>query len=166
MQDGRVLLDADRDILKIAVVERYRGTGNISKGFLKGRRLKRGAIASSYSHDHHNIAVFGTNEGDMAVAVNKIADIHGGIVIVQDGKTLGLIELPICGFISEEPVEVVTKKLERLDSVLKGLGCQPNIQVVATTNTLLNVGEIGISDRGLFDVQNYRPMELIVKEDE
>jgi len=164
VEDSKILPDIDKDIVKIAVVERHRATGNIGKGFLIGRGLKRGAIASSYSHDHHNIAVFGTNNEDMAKAVNKLIDIDGGIVIVENGKVLGLIELPIGGMISDEPFEIVIKKLENLEAIVRKLGCKLDLQWLVTINTFLNVGDLGLSDKGLFDIQAYKPVDLIVKE--
>ncbi|MCJ7720224.1 MAG: adenine deaminase, partial [Candidatus Hadarchaeum sp.] len=102
-RDGAVLPDAKRDIAKVAVVERHRATGNIGLGFVRGFGIRRGAIASSVGHDAHNITVIGVSDEDMATAVNTIASIGGGQVVVNRGKILARVGLPIAGLMSDEP---------------------------------------------------------------
>jgi len=110
-------IDLQKDILKIAVVERHKGTGHIGIGFLQGYGLKKGAIATSIAHDSHNIIVVGTNERDMAYAVNKIVENQGGIVVVGDSQdetnaVAGEVILEIAGLMSREPVTIINEKLE------------------------------------------------------
>jgi len=170
VEDGKILPDVDRDIVKQGTVERHIATGNINCGFIKDTGVKKGAIASSYSHDAHNICVIGTNSEDMAAAVNKVIDIEGGIVIAENGKILGLIKLPICGFISDEPAEVAIKKFEELDRIVRQIGWtfQPWTLDLSTSvavgRAFLNIGVSGQSDKCLFDIQAYKPVDPIVKE--
>jgi adenine deaminase len=151
---GAVLLDAKRDIAKVAVVERHRATGNIGLGFVRGFGIRRGAIASSVGHDAHNITVVGVNDEDMATAVNTIASIGGGQVVVSRGEILARIGLPIAGLMSDEPVEVVSAQLEKLHLAAKRLGIKirsPFMQMAFLP--LAVIPELRITDKGLVDVE-------------
>lgn len=118
-----VLSDVRKDILKIALIERNKATGNIGRGFVSGFGLKRGSIASSVAHDHHNVVV-GTNDEDMVYAVNKLAEVGGGLVNVVDGAVVSLVELSSAGLMSEEPAGVVAAKLEEFNYSIGNLSCQ------------------------------------------
>ncbi|MGN1097256.1 MAG: adenine deaminase, partial [Christensenellales bacterium] len=106
-------IDVGKDILKIAVVERHKNTGHIGIGYIQGYGLKSGAVATSISHDSHNIIVVGANEKDMAFAVNEVVKCHGGIVVADKGKVLEKLELPIAGIMSDEPLKTINEKLEK-----------------------------------------------------
>jgi len=151
---GAVLLDAKRDIAKVAVVERHHATGNIGLGFVRGFGIRRGAIASSVGHDAHNITVVGVNDEDMATAVNTIASIGGGQVVVSRDEILARIGLPIAGLMSDEPVEVVSAQLEKLHLAAKRLGIKirsPFMQMAFLP--LAVIPELRITDKGLVDVE-------------
>ena len=105
-------IDVENDILKIACIERHKGTNHIGVGYVKGYSLKSGAVATSVAHDSHNIITVGCNDDDIAVAVNAIKDSKGGIAVVQNGKIKALLELPIAGLMSDEPLTTVNEKLE------------------------------------------------------
>ena len=105
-------IDVENDILKIACIERHKGTNHIGVGYVKGYSLKSGAVATSVAHDSHNIITVGCNDDDIAVAVNAIKDSKGGIVVVENGKIKALLELPIAGLMSDEPLTTVNEKLE------------------------------------------------------
>lgn len=109
-------IDVENDILKIACIERHKGTNHIGVGYVKGYSLKSGAVATSVAHDSHNIISVGCNDGDIAVAVNAIKDSKGGIAVVENGKIKALLELPIAGLMSDEPLTTVNKKLENAKS--------------------------------------------------
>jgi len=151
---GAVLLDAKRDIAKVAVVERHRATGNIGLGFVRGFGIRRGAIASSVGHDAHNITVVGVNDEEMATAVNTIASIGGGQVVVSRGEVLARVGLPIAGLMSDEPVEIVSAQLGKLHLAAKRLGIKirsPFMQMAFLP--LAVIPELRITDKGLVDVK-------------
>lgn len=110
-ENGYAISDTDNDILKIAVIERHKASGNIGLGFVKGFGLKKGAIASTIAHDSHNMIVIGTNDDDMYYAANQLVKSQGAKIIVENGKTLAQLKLPIAGLMSVEPAEVVMDKL-------------------------------------------------------
>ena len=115
LEDGRVLADTERDILKLAVVERHHATGNIGLGLVKGFGLRRGALASSFAHDSHNVVVVGTSDADMHAAVREVERMQGGLTAVENGRPLASLPLPVAGLMSPEPLETVAAQLEALD---------------------------------------------------
>jgi len=162
-RDGSVLPDTKRDIAKVAVVERHRATGNIGLGFVRGFGIHRGAIASSVGHDAHNITVVGVNDEDMATAVNTIASIGGGQVVVSRGEVLARVGLPIAGLMSDEPVEIVSAQLEKLHLAAKRLGIKirsPFMQMAFLP--LAVIPELRITDKGLVDVGEMRIVSPLV----
>lgn len=110
--DGCFVTDQEKDILKIAVLERYKNTGNIGLGFVHGLGLKNGAIASTVAHDSHNLIVIGTNDEDMLTAINEIKRLKGGLAITAGGQTLGTLALPIAGLMSDNSVYAVGEELK------------------------------------------------------
>jgi adenine deaminase len=155
--------DIKKDILKIAVVERY-GHNRIGIGFVKGFCLKAGAIASSIAHDSHNIIVVGTNDKDMSHAVNYIRKIRGGIVVAKDEKIISKIELPVAGLMSNKSSEYVIKKLKDVHEKVKKLGCNLKSPLMHLSFlALLVIPELKISDFGLFDVKKFRITNIILK---
>lgn len=161
--DGVVQPDVERDVLRIACVERYGKNGSIGKSFIKNFQLREGAIALSVGHDHHNITVVGSDPEDMALAVNRIAELQGGFVLVHHGEILGEIALPICGLLSTEPGEVVADKLEQIIRTLKTLGCDvPSPNVTLSFITLIFIPCFGITDQGLFDVRTFQLIDPVI----
>ena len=122
--DGCVHPDPERDIAAIVVAERHQATGNVALAFTRGFRLKRGAIASSVAHDNHNLLSIGTNYEDIATALNRVAELKGGQVVVSDGKIIAEISLPILGLMSLDPVDEVCLKLRNLTVAAHEIGCE------------------------------------------
>jgi adenine deaminase len=160
-QDGWVVADPARDVLKIAVVERHRGTGNIGLGFVKGFGLQSGAIASSVAHDSHNIVVVGTNDADMAQAVQGIVEMHGGLIAVKQGKTLASLPLPIGGLMSDQSIEEVRDGLNDLQLAVKEMGSKLEEPFMALSFLALPViPELKITDKGIVDVTQFKLVPL------
>jgi len=154
--EGVVVPDIDRDILKLVVVERHRASGNIGLGLVKGFRLKRGAIASSIAHDSHNIVAVGTSDEDIFAAVKEIERLQGGLVVVAGGKVLSSLALPVAGLLSDEPLEVVVAKLEKLEQLAKDLGATLAAPFATLSFLALPViPELRLTDLGLVDVNAF-----------
>ncbi|WP_458453802.1 adenine deaminase [Methanobrevibacter sp.] len=161
VKNGVVQSDIVQDVLKIAVVERY-GGNTISNGFIKGFCLRKGAIASSVAHDSHNIIVVGYNSEMMAQAVNQVIDDHGGISVVSEDFTDSL-PLPIAGLMSNEDVYDVAEKLSELHDLTAALGCTLKSPFMTMAfMALLVIPSIKISDKGLFDGDEFEFMDVII----
>jgi len=155
-QDGDKRPDPARDLVKIAVIERHGINGNIATGFVKGFGLQRGAIASTVCHDHHNIAVVGVDYDDMARAATRLGEIEGGLVVVEGGKVLAELALPVAGLMSLAPFEEVRAQLEELRAAAKSLGVglqEPFLQLAFLA--LPVIPRLKITDRGLVDVMRF-----------
>ena len=154
--DGVVIPDIGRDILKLVVVERHKATGNIGLGLVTGFGLKRGAVASSIAHDSHNVIAVGTNDEDIFTAVKEIEKLQGGLV-VADGKVLASLALPIAGLLSDEPLEIVVGKLERLEQIAKDLGTTlPSPFATLSFLALPVIPKLRLTDLGLVDVNEFK----------
>jgi len=154
--DAGVQPDLDADIIKVAVVERHGRNGNIGRSFVKGFGLKRGAIASSVGHDSHNITVVGADNGDMALAVNRLIEMGGGFAVADKGRITAELALPVAGLMSLEPFETVAEDLHHLRNAAKALGCtlpEPFLQVAFLA--LPVIPHLKMTDRGLFDVDAF-----------
>ena len=147
-------VDLQKDILKIAVVERHKNTGHIGLGYIQGYGLKSGAVATSISHDSHNIIVVGTNAEDMAFAVNYIVENHGGIVVVKDGQVLSSVVLEIAGIMSDEPLTKMNEELEAAKDAAFRLGVSRGIDPFMTLSfmALPVIPTLRITTRGVIDV--------------
>jgi adenine deaminase len=159
-EKGEIKTDAKRDVLKIAAINRY-GKEYIGLGFVKGFGLKRGALAASVGHDSHNLICVGTNDQDMAKAVNILRK-NGGFVFVSDKKVCQ-VSLPLAGLMSDKDPQKLAKDFQKINSELKKAGCQlkkPLSQIVFLS--LIVIPDLKISDRGLFDVKNFKFTELFV----
>lgn len=164
VENGEILMDQSRDILKLSVVERYGKNGNIGIGFVRGFSLQKGALAYSMSHDHHNIVVVGTNKTDMAAAVNEVARLHGGLSIACDGQIKGSMELPIGGLMSEKTADEVMEKMDLLNTEVKKLGCELSAPFMTLSFiSLPTVPELGLTDMGLVDVLEHKLISLEVE---
>jgi adenine deaminase len=164
VRDGVVQPDVDNDILRIACVERYGKNGSIGRSFIKNFGLKKGAIAISVGHDHHNISVVGSDADDMALAVNRIAELQGGLVLACEGKILAEIALPICGLLSDQDGEVVAGQLADLIEKASALGCDvPSPNVTLSFITLIFIPFFGITDQGLFDVIHFKIIDPVIE---
>jgi len=150
--------DPAAGVVKLAVVERHRGTGRIGKGFVRGLGLVRGALASSVSHDAHNIVVAGADDTDLAVAVRAVAEAGGGLAAVRDGRVVEVLPLPIAGLMSDRPLTEVAEGLGRLGDLVRSWGVPASLDPFMALSflTLAAVPELKLTDRGLVDVTRGR----------
>ena len=162
-EDSELRQDLSRDILKLAVVERYGKNGNVGVGFVKGFGLKKGALASSVSHDHHNIVTVGTNDRDMEIAVKELNRIHGGFCLAADGKVIDSLPLPFGGLMSLEDSGTVMKRMNEMNAAVRKLGCGMQAPFMSLSFiSLPTVPELGLTDQGLIDVLGHKKTNLIL----
>jgi adenine deaminase len=165
LKDGVAFPDMKEDILKIAVVERHRATGNVGIGFVQGFGLKRGAIGSSVAHDSHNLVIVGTNDEDMLQAAMAIKKMGGGLVAVSGGKVLASLPLPIAGLMTGASVTQVHHQLEALLQAAKLLGCKlPDPLMTLSFISLPVIPELKITDKGLVDVNKFKIVPVFGEE--
>ncbi len=164
VKNGEVMPDLARDVVRVAVVERHRRTGNIGLGFVRGFGMKRGALASSVGHDAHNITVVGINPEDMAVAVNEVVRCGGGQVVVLKGIPTAKLELPIAGLMSDRSIQDVSAQLEMLHRAARRCGVKLESPFMSISFLPLAViPRLRITDMGLVDVEKFGLVDLIVK---
>jgi adenine deaminase len=165
VQGGEVRTDLSRDLAKVALVERHRGTGEIQVGLVQGFGFTQPcAVGSTIVHDSHHMIVVGTDEESMAVAANYLAEAGGGQVVVRGGEVVGQVNLPIAGLISNEPAEQVAKQAETILEGFRACGCllnNPNMQL--SLLGLVVIPDLRISDRGLVDVNNLQILPVLEK---
>lgn len=157
IENGYVMPDIQRDILKLVVVERHKRTGNIGLGLVTGFGLKKGALASSIAHDSHNIVALGTNDMDIYTAVKQIEKMQGGLTVVADRKVITSLPLPVAGLLSVEPLETVVKKLTSVEKAAAKL----SVKLTSPFSTLSFVAlpvipELRLTDMGMVDVKEFR----------
>ena len=161
IQGGAVISDVRRDILKLAVFERHQRTGNIGIGFVSGFGLKRGALASSVSHDSHNIIAVGCEDGDMFAAVKAIEKMNGGMVAVCNGKVLAELALPIAGLMANGPLAEVAESWQEIRHAAHELGSVlPEPFMALSFLALPVIPELRLTDRGLVDVNLFRHVPI------
>ncbi len=159
-EEGFVVPDTERDILKLVVVERHKASGNIGLGFVRGFGLKDGALGSSIAHDSHNVVVVGTNDRDIFAAIKEIERLQGGLVVAAGGRIRGSLALPIAGLLSEEPLEAVVARLEELERGASALGCVlPSPFATLSFLALPVIPELRLTDKGLVDVVKFKLLE-------
>ncbi|MEK6644237.1 MAG: adenine deaminase [Planctomycetota bacterium] len=160
--DGELVADPLRDLAKMVVIERHRASGEIGRAFVRGFNLKSGAIASTVAHDAHNLIVVGMSDSDMALAAVHLVKLHGGLVVVQDGKVLADVPLPIAGLVSDQPAEVVADRLAHLADAAKKLGCTLEQPFMALSFLSLSViGKLKLTNQGLIDVEKFDRIPLL-----
>jgi adenine deaminase len=160
---GAAVADAGEDLVKIAVVERHLGTGRIGLGFVRGSGLKRGALASTVSHDAHNIVVVGVSDEDMALAVTRLAELGGGIVAVEDGNIRAELPLPVAGLLADAPLEEVIERSLACNDAARALGWSGATPFLTLSFLGLSViPSLKITDRGLVDVDNFQLVPLAI----
>jgi len=163
--DGAWVHDPKVDIIKLAIIERHKGTGNVGVALIRGFGLKGGAIVSSVGHDSHNIVVAGDNDQDMVAAVEYLIGIGGGMALIKDGKVLASLPMPIGGLMSDKPGFEVAKALDILDGVgQKKFSINADMDAFTTLSfmALPVIPAYKLTDKGLFDVRSFSfvPMEL------
>ncbi len=158
---GRVVADVERDILKLAVVERHNASGNVGLGLVRGFGLRRGALASSVAHDSHNIVVVGTGDADMLAAVREVQRRQGGLVVVDGARVVAALALPVAGLLSDAPLPEVVAALEAVERAAAGLGCCLEAPFATLSFLALPViPELRLTDLGLVDVTAFRLIEF------
>lgn len=157
-------IDTAKDVIKVATFERHNGTGHRAIGFIKGLNIKDGAIASSVSHDSHNLTIVGASESDMALAGNTVIEMGGGLAVVKDGKVISTLPLPIAGLMSELSAEEVAKQNEQLRQSVRLLGVPSDVEPFMTTAfiSLAVIPHLKITTKGLVDVDKFEFVDLFV----
>ena len=164
--DGALESDLDQDVLKTFVFERHHETGTFGVGFTKGFGIKRGAMASTVAHDAHNLLVVGTNDADMALAANTLAEVGGGMAVVADGEVLGLVELPIAGLMNDLDAPAMSEKVHHLEKTWAEIGCtMPSPFMTMALIPLACLPELRLTNRGLVDCTTFQFVDLVVDED-
>jgi adenine deaminase len=152
VKDVEIVADPARDILKLVVVERHHATGNVGVGFVRGFKLKRGAIGSTVAHDAHNVVVAGTNDGDMLFAIQQLERMQGGQVAVVNGKVKAELPLPIAGLVSDRPLKEVMKRIDDLNAAAHSLGCDLDAPFMTLSFLSLSpIPSLKLTDQGLID---------------
>ena len=160
---GLAVADVTRDIVKLAVVDRYTGEARTGLGFVTSLGLKRGAVASSVAHDSHNIIVAGATDADMTAAVARVAEMEGGLVAVDEGRTIADLPLPVAGLMSDQPLETVRDQMDRLISASRDLGATLSDPFMTLGFLALPViPDLKLTDRGLVDVTRFEVVPLFV----
>ncbi len=161
--DGAAVADAGRDLAKIAVVERHLATGRIGVGFLSGSGLQRGALASSVAHDAHNLVVVGMRDDDMTSAVARLAEIGGGVVVIDDGNVVAECPLPVAGLLSDAPLADVIAQSRSCNEEAVRLGWSGATPFLTLSFLALSViPHLKLTDRGLVDVDRFELVPLAV----
>jgi adenine deaminase len=165
VRGGEVVADRGTDVLKLAVVERHHGTGNVGLGLVRGFGLKRGALASTVAHDSHNVVIVGTNDDDMRAALAALVEIGGGQVVAAGGRVQAMLPLPIAGLMSDRPLAEVASAGRELVRAARELGCSLSDPFVTLSFLALPViPRLKLTDRGLVDVAYFRHVPLFVEE--
>ncbi|TCP24514.1 adenine deaminase [Scopulibacillus darangshiensis] len=164
--DGSFTPSAEIDLLKMTVIERHKGTGNIGLGIVKGLHITSGAMATTVAHDSHNLVVAGMSDEDMLIAIEEIKKINGGMVVVKDGRVIACLPLPIAGLISDQPNLAVNEKLRDIHHALTEVGASSAFNPFLTLSFLCLpvIPEIKLTDKGLFDVTSFQHIDIVEKE--
>lgn len=164
VKGGVIACDTGRDILYIAQVERHGKNGNIGKAFMGGFHMNAGAIASSVGHDNHNIIVMGENHEDMAVAVNRLAELQGGQVVVRDKKVLGEIAFPVLGLLTDLPAQEVAQKKKAMNAIIREMGCGIPIPFMFLSFiSLAAIPAFAVTDFGFIDVLGQKVIDPVLE---
>jgi adenine deaminase len=164
-ENGWALADRERDILKIAVIERHKGTGNVGLGFIRGLGLQAGALASSVAHDHHNIVVVGFDDTSMLAAARAVGEMGGGLVAANQNQIIASVPLPIAGLMSDQSVEDVRDAMDALLICSAALGSEVHDPFMILSFMALEViPALKLTDQGLVDVESFQLVPLFVNE--
>ena len=164
IRDSEVVTDVEQDLLKLAVIERHRGTGNVGLGMVQGLGLKRGALAGSVGHDAHNVTVAGCDDASMLTAIRAVADLGGGLVVADGDQVLESVPLPIAGLMSDQPVEEVRKQMDSLTESARSLGTSLHDPFMTLGFLALEViPSLKLTDQGLVDVDKFDFVPLFVE---
>jgi adenine deaminase len=160
---GQLVADPARDILKIVVVERHRATGNVGVGFVRGFKLKHGAIGSTVAHDAHNVVVVGTNDADIIRVIQELEKLQGGQVTVANGKVKAALGLPVAGLVSDRALPEVMRRIDELNRAAQALGCDLSAPFMTLSFLSLSpIPALKLTDQGLIDAVKLRKTTLFV----
>ena len=163
IQDGKIVADPTRDILKMVVVERHRATGNVGVGFVRGFKLQHGAIGSTVAHDAHNVVVVGTNDADILFAIQELERMQGGQVAVADGAVKAALPLPIAGLVTDQPLKQAMKLIDSLNAAAHAMGCELAAPFMALSFLSLSpIPSLKLTDQGLIDATKLQKTSLFV----
>jgi len=161
IQHGRVVPDVARDILKLVVVERHHATGNVGVGFVRGFKLRAGALGSTVAHDAHNVVVVGVDDADIVCAIEELVKLKGGQVAVANRAIKAELPLPIAGLVSDRPLDEVIKRIAGLNAAARSLGCELDAPFMTLSFVSLSpIPELKLTDQGLIDAVNMRATSL------
>jgi adenine deaminase len=164
IENGQIVSDIARDILKLIVIERHRATGNVGVGFVRGFGLQNGALGSTVAHDAHNVVVVGTNDADITAAVKALERMRGGQVAIAGGKVEAALPLPIAGLVSDQPLETVIDQIAKLNAAAARLGCKlPAPFMSLSFLSLSPIPELKLTDQGLVDAVNLKLISLVAE---
>jgi adenine deaminase len=164
VRDGRVVADPERDLARLAVVERHHATGRVGVGLVRGFGLRSGAFASTVAHDAHNIVVAGVDDASMTACVERLVALGGGIAVADGGAVRGELALPVAGLLSEAPAEAVVERLDELVALLREQGVEGDAPFMTLSFLALSViPDLKLTDRGLVDVVGARIVPLAVE---
>lgn len=162
-ESGQLVADTKRDILKMVVIERHRATGNVGVGFVRGFKLKCGALGSTVAHDAHNVVVVGTNDADILRVIQELEKLQGGQVAVADGKVKAALGLPVAGLVSEKPLAEVMRRIEALNHAARQMGCDLSAPFMTLSFLSLSpIPALKLTDQGLIDATKLRKTTLFV----
>jgi adenine deaminase len=165
VRNGNVVPNLDEDVMKIAVFERHKASGNVGLGFVSGLGVREGAVASTVGHDSHNLVVAGATDADMIAAAEVLVGSGGGMVAVRNKKVLAHVPLPIAGLMSDKTVEIVSNQIEELKKAWNNLGSTlPSPYVALSFTTLSVIPELRITDKGLLDVVHFKFVNPLIEE--
>jgi adenine deaminase len=160
-ESGQVVPDIERDLLKLVVVERHHATGNVGVGFVRGFKLKAGALGSTVAHDAHNVVVVGTSDDDIARAIDELVKMQGGQVAISNGKVRAELALPIAGLVSDRPLKEVIGRIADLNAAARAMGCELEAPFMTLSFLSLSpIPELRLTDQGLIDAVKMRPTTL------
>mgnify|MGYP005833399035 FL=1 len=163
IEDGAAVADVERDLLKLAVIERHLASGNVGKGFVRGFGLRRGALASTVAHDHHNLIVLGADDQSMMTAARAVVEMRGGMAVAEGEQVLAHLALPIAGLMSDRSIERVRAELDELSRAARQLGAtMPDPFMALSFLGLEVIPSLKLTDRGLVDVDRFRLVPLFV----
>jgi adenine deaminase len=160
-RDGRLGTDVERDLLKLAVVERHHHSGRVGLGLVKGFGIKKGALASTVAHDSHNLVLLGVSEEDMIAAANHLVKLGGGLAVVSEGQVLADLPLPVAGLLSPASLEEVAQAHGRLKEAYRSLGgILPDPFMELSFLSLEVIPALKLTDLGLVDVNRFQVVSL------
>jgi len=163
VQDGLAVADPTRDLLKMAVIERHKASGAMGLGFIQGIGLQRGALAGTVAHDHHNLVVIGADDASMQLAAQTVAQIQGGLVVVDNGQVVASLPLPVAGLMSDQPIAAVRHAYDQLLAAAHALGSPLHDPFMAMSFMALEViPKLKLTDQGLVDVEKFDLVDLFV----